>query len=95
MTKIGDLNQNAWTSVTDVFQEHSEALQTARATQQELYDAAQGGHVDPETGEVIAGDRDGAVLAAIEADVAPRANKQSGVHTLPDETAGVPESTGE
>ena len=91
MTKIDDLNQNAWTSVTDVFQEHSETLQTARATQQELYDAAQGGHVDPETGMVIAGDRDGAALAAIEADVAPRANKQSGVHTLPDETVGVPE----
>ena len=91
MTKIDDLNQNAWTSVTDVFQEHSETLQEARATQQALYDTAQGGYVDPDTGMVVKTDRDGAALAAIEADVAPRANKQSGVHTLPDETVGVPE----
>ena len=89
MTKINDLNQNAWTSVTDVFQEHSETLQTARATQQALYDAAQGGHFDDATGMVVPGVRNGAALAAIEADVAPRANRQYGVHTAPDADAGV------
>lgn len=88
MTKINDLNQNAWTSVTDVFQEHSETLQNARATQQALYDAAQGGHFDDATGMVVDGERDSAALAAIEADVAPRANRQSGVHTAPDASAG-------
>lgn len=85
MTKINDLNQNAWTSVTDVFQEHSETLQTARATQQALYDAAQGGHFDDATGMVVPGVRNGAALAAIEADVAPRANRQYGVHAEPDD----------
>ena len=80
MTEIDRINQNKWTSVTDVFQAHSEALQTARATQQGLYDAAQGG-----PGKA----RNGAVLAAIEADVAPRANRQHGVHTAPNATAGV------
>lgn len=86
ITKLEDFSQ---TSVTTVFQAHSEELQTARATQQALYDAAQGGHFDDETGMVIEGTRNGAALAAIEADVAPRANRQYGVHTAPDATAGV------
>lgn len=90
--EIDRINGGAWTSVSAPLQAHSETLQTARATQQALYDAAQGGYVDPETGEVVETERDGAVLAAIEADAAPRANKQSGVHTLPDDTAGVPEA---
>ena len=77
ITKLKDFSQ---TSVTTAFQTHSDALQTARATQQGLYDAAQGG-----PGKA----RNGAVLAAIEADVAPRANRQYGVHTAPDATAGV------
>ena len=88
ITKLEDFSR---TSVTTVAQANSEALQSARATQQALYDAAQGGHWDDETGMVVEGTRDGAVLAAIEADVAPRANRQYGVHTAPDETAGVPE----
>ena len=88
ITKLEDFSQ---TSVTTAFQAHSDALQVARRTQQGLYDAAQGGHWDDETGMVVEGTRNGAVLAAIEADVAPRANRQYGVHTLPDATAGVPE----
>ena len=90
MTEIDRINQYKWTSVTDAFQAHSEDLQDARATQQALYDMAQGGYVftDPDTDEVVVTERDGAALAAIEADVAPRANKQSGVHTAPDATAG-------
>ena len=86
ITKLEDFSQ---TSVTAVAQANSEALQSARATQQALYDAAQGGHFDDKTGMVIEGERDGAALAAIEADVAPRANHQYGVHTMPDADAGV------
>ena len=86
ITKLQDFSQ---TSVTTVFQTHSDALQVARRTQQEAYDKAQGGHFDDATGMVVAGNRDGAALAAIEADVAPRANRQYGVHTLPDADAGV------
>ena len=85
-TKLKDFSQ---TSVTTAFQANSEELQSARKTQQELYDAAQGGHFDDATGMVVAGNRDGAALAAIEADVAPRANRQYGVHTMPDADAGV------
>ena len=80
ITKLKDFSQ---TSVTAAFQAHSEALQTARATQQVAYDAAQGGHFDDKTGMVVPGNRNGAALAAIEADVAPRANRQYGVHTTP------------
>ena len=87
--EIGRINDGAWTSVSAPLQSHSEALQSARATQQELYDAAQGGHFNDATGMVVAGTRDGAALAAIEADVAPRANRQYGVHTMPDADAGV------
>ena len=83
-----DANGGVWTSVSTPWQTNSEALQTARATQQALYDAAQGGHFDDATGMVVAGTRDGAALAAIEADVAPRANRQYGVHTMPDADAG-------
>ena len=86
ITKLKDFSQ---TSVTTVAQANSEALQTARATQQALYDVAQGGHFDDEAGMVVPGVRNGAVLAAIEADVAPRANRQYGVHTAPDADAGV------
>ena len=89
--EIDGINGGVWTSVSAPWQANSEALQTARATQQALYDAAQGGHFDDATGMVVEGVRDGAVLAAIEADVAPRANRQYGVHTAPDATAGVPE----
>ena len=89
--EIDRINGGAWTSVSAPLQAHSEALQTARATQQALYNAAQGGYFDDKTGMVIDGERDGAALAAIEADVAPRANRQYGVHTAPDATAGVPE----
>ena len=78
--EIQRTSQGAWTSVSAPWQANSEALQTARATQQGLYDAAQGG-----PGKA----RNGAVLAAIEADVAPRANRQYGVHTMPDADAGV------
>ena len=85
-----DANNGAWTSVSTPWQANSEALQSARATQQALYDAAQGGHWDDATGMVVPGTRDGAALAAIEADVAPRANRQQGMHTAPDATAGVP-----
>ena len=93
--EIDRINGGAWTSVSAPLQAHSEELQSARLTQQELYDAAQGGHFDDKTGMVIDGERDGAALAAIEADVAPRANRQYGVHTMPDATAGVPvEPTG-
>ena len=91
--EIDRINHGAWTSVSAPWQANSEALQSARATQQALYDAAQGGHFDDATGMVVEGTRDGAVLAAIEADVAPRANRQYGVHTMPDATAGVPEET--
>ena len=86
--EIDRINGGAWTSVSTPWQTNSEALQSARLTQQALYDAAQGGHFDDETGMVVEGTRDGAALAAIEADVAPRANRQYGVHTAPDETAG-------
>ena len=86
ITKLEDFSQ---TSVTTVFQTHSDELQAARRTQQGLYDAAQGGHFDDATGMVVDGERDGAALAAIEADVAPRANRQYGLHTAPDATAGV------
>ena len=86
ITKLKDFSQ---TSVTTVFQTHSDELQVARRTQQALYDAAQGGHFDDATGMVVDGTRDGAALAAIEADVAPRANRQYGVHTMPDADAGV------
>lgn len=85
ITKLEDFSQ---TSVTTVFQTHSDALQVARRTQQGLYDAAQGGHFVDATGMVVAGNRNSAALAAIEANVAPRANRQHGVHTLPDATAG-------
>ena len=88
--EIQRINGGAWTSVSAPLQAHSETLQTARATQQALYDAAQGGHWDDETGMVVEGTRNGAALAAIEADVAPRANRQFGVHTPPDDTVGVP-----
>ena len=85
-----DANGGAWTSVSAPWQAHSEELQSARKTQQELYNEAQGGYFDDKTGMVVvAGERDGAALAAIEADVAPRANRQYGVHTAPDATAGV------
>ena len=87
--EIDRINHGAWTSVSAPWQANSEALQTARATQQALYDAAQGGHFDDATGMVVAGTRDGAALAAIEADVAPRANRQYGMHTAPDADAGV------
>ena len=80
ITKLKDFSQ---TSVTTVFQTHSDALQVARRKQQALYDAAQGGHFDDKTGMVVPGTRNGATLAAIEADVAPRANRQQGVHTTP------------
>lgn len=91
--EIDRINGGAWTSVSAPLQAHSETLQTARLAQQALYDAAQGGHWDDETGMVVEGTRDGAALAAIEADVAPRANRQYGVHVAPDATAGVPEET--
>ena len=92
--KIERINHGAWTSVSAPWQANSEALQSARATQQALYDAAQGGHFDDATGMVVEGTRDGAALAAIEADVAPRANRQYGVHTMPDADAGAaPEVT--
>ena len=87
--EIDRINGGAWTSVSAPWQANSEALQTARKTQQELYDAAQGGHFNDATGMVVAGTRNGAALAAIEADVAPRANRQYGVHTMPDADAGV------
>ena len=80
ITKLKDFSK---TSVTTVFQAHSETLQTAREAQQVAYDAAQGGHFSDATGMVVPGTRNGAVLAAIEADVAPRANRQYGVHTTP------------
>ena len=86
--EIDRINGGAWTSVSAPLQAHSEELQSARATQQALYNAAQGGYFDDETGMVVPGTRDGAVLAAIEADVAPRANRQYGLHTAPDATAG-------
>ena len=85
ITKLEDFSK---TSVTTVAQANSDALQVARRTQQEAYDEAQGGHFDDATGMVVAGTRDGAALAAIEADVAPRANRQYGVHTMPDADAG-------
>ena len=88
--EIQRTSQGAWTSVSAPWQAHSEELQSARKTQQELYNEAQGGYFDDKTGMVVvAGPRDGAALAAIEADVAPRANRQYGVHTAPDATAGV------
>ena len=87
--EIQRTSQGAWTSVSAPWQANSEALQTARATQQALYDAAQGGHFDDATGMVVEGTRNGAALAAIEANVAPRANRQYGVHTAPDADAGV------
>ena len=86
ITKLKDFSQ---TSVTTVAQANSDALQVARRTQQVAYDAAQGGHFDDEAGMVVPGTRNSAVLAAIEADVAPRANRQYGVHKAPDATAGV------
>ena len=87
---IQRINGGAWTSVSAPWQANSEALQTARLEQQALYNEAQGGYFDDKTGMVVvAGPRDGAALAAIEADVAPRANRQYGVHTAPDATAGV------
>lgn len=89
--KIDDANGGVWTSVSAPWQANSEELQSARLTQQALYDAAQGGHFDDATGMVVEGTRNGAVLAAIEADVAPRANRQYGVHTMPDADAGAPE----
>ena len=85
ITKLEDFSQ---TSVTAVAQANSDALQAARRTQQEAYDEAQGGHFDDAIGMVVNGTRDGAALAAIEADVAPRANRQYGMHTAPDATAG-------
>ena len=86
--EIDRISHGVWTSVSAPWQANSEALQTARLTQQALYDAAQGGHWDEVTGMVVPGTREGAVLAAIEADVAPRANRQYGVHTMPDADAG-------
>ena len=88
-TAIEKLEDFSRTSVTTVAQANSEELQSARLAQQALYDAAQGGHWDDATGMVVEGTRDGAALAAIEADVAPRANRQYGVHTMPDADAGV------
>lgn len=82
-TPITALEDFSQTSVTTVFQTHSDALQVARRTQQQAYDAAQGGHFNDATGMVEDGTRDGAKLAQIEADVAPRANHQYGVHTTP------------
>lgn len=82
-TPITALEDFSQTSVTTVFQTHSDELQVARRTQQEAYDAAQGAHFDDATGTVVDGTRDGAALAAIEADVAPRANRQYGLHTAP------------
>ena len=88
-TPITALEDFSQTSVTAVAQANSDALQVARRTQQEAYDEAQGGHFDDATGMVVNGTRDGAALAAIEADVAPRANRQYGMHTAPDADAGV------
>ena len=74
MSEINDLNDRKWTSATEEFQEHSEAVQTARGTVQAAYDAAQGNGSAP---------RNSALLAAIESEAAQRQNRQQGVHIVP------------
>ena len=74
MSKIKTLNDRKWTSATEEFQEHSEAVQDARKPVQVAYDAAQGNG---------AAARNGALLAAIEAEAAQRQNRQQGVHIVP------------
>lgn len=80
-TKIYEINERAWTGVTQTFQEHSEELQTARGTVQEAYDAAQGNGAKA---------RDSALLAEIESEAAQRQNRQSGVHIKPSVPTGTP-----
>ena len=74
MSQIKTRNDRKWTSATEEFQKHSEAVQTARGTVQAAYDAAQGNGTAP---------RDSALLAAIESEASQRQNRQQGVHIVP------------
>lgn len=74
MSQIQDLNGRKWTSATEVFQEHSEEVQTARRTVQNAYEAAKGHN---------GGTPNPALVAAIESEASQRQNRQQGVHIVP------------
>ena len=74
MSEIEELNGRKWTSATETFQVHSEAVQNARGEVQAAYDAAQGNGTAP---------RNSALLAAIESEASQRQNRQQGVHIVP------------
>lgn len=74
MSEINNLNGRKWTSATEEFQEHSEAVQTARGTVQAAYEAAKGHN---------GGAPNPALVAAIESEASQRQNRQQGAHIVP------------